>query len=281
MKSGINARRSQIDTACQTIRARVRGAFPTFALVLGSGLGPIGSRIENRTEIPYSDIPGFPIATVAGHAGKLLAGTLADFPVLCLQGRFHLYEGHAPEDVALPVRVLHALGIRELLLTNAAGGINPALQPGSLMLIEDHINHSGRNPLIGPNDDHFGPRFPDMSAAWDPALRQRLKAAAARSGVAVEQGVYLYTLGPNFETPAEIRAFRTLGADAVGMSTVPESLVANHCGMRVAGLSLITNLAAGIADHSLSHKETLDEAEKASARVEKLLLQFFGDMARA
>ncbi len=280
MKSGINARRTHIDIACQTIRARVRGDFPKFALVLGSGLGPIGAKIEDRTEIPYSDIPGFPIATVAGHAGKLLVGRLANFPVVCLQGRFHLYEGHAPEDVALPVRVLHELGVKELLLTNAAGGINSALQPGSLMLIEDHINLSARNPLIGPNDDRFGPRFPDMSAAYDPALRQRLKAAAARSGISVEQGIYLYTLGPNFETPAEIRAFRALGADAVGMSTVPECLVANHCGIRVAGLSLITNLAAGIADHSLSHKETLDEAEKAYDRVEKLLLQFFGDLAK-
>lgn len=280
MKSGINARRSQIDIASQTIRARIRGDIPTFALVLGSGLGQIGTRIEDRTEIPYADIPGFPIATVPGHAGKLLVGRLAGCPVLCLQGRFHLYEGHAPEDVALPIRALHALGVRELLLTNAAGGINAALQPGSLMLIEDHINLSARNPLIGPNDEKFGPRFPDMSTAYDPALRQRLKAAAARSGVAVGQGVYLYTLGPNFETPAEIRAFRALGADAVGMSTVPECLVAHHCGIRVAGLSLITNLAAGIADHSLSHKETLDEAERASAKVEKLLLQFFADMAK-
>lgn len=281
MSPRLETQRAEIRAAVDVIRARAGDDLPHFAMVLGSGLGPIGARIESAIEIAYADIPGFPAPTVAGHAGKLLIGRLAGLPVFCLQGRFHLYEGHAPDLIAAPIRTLKALGVEEMLLTNAAGGIAPQLGPGSLMLIADHINFAARNPLIGVNDDEFGPRFFDMSAAYDPALRQRLKAAAARAEIRVEQGVYLFTLGPNFETPAEIRAFRALGADAVGMSTVPECLVARHCGIRVAGLSVITNHAAGIADHTLSHQETLEEAAKAYHDVERLLLQFFADRARA
>jgi inosine/guanosine/xanthosine phosphorylase family protein len=258
------------------VRGAVPGAFPKTALVLGSGLGPLADRVEGATDVSYGDIPGFPMPTVHGHQGRLRIGTLAGHPLVCMQGRLHAYEGHPAEALAVPVRILRRLGVERLVLTNAAGGVNPKLPAGSLMILSDHINFSGRNPLVGPNDDSFGPRFPDMSHAYAPELQDALEAAARRAGVAVARGVYIYVLGPNFETPAEIRAFATMGADAVGMSTVPECLAAVHCGMKVAALSLITNAAAGLSTTPLTHEETLAEATKAYGRVESLMLEFFG-----
>src|SRR4051812_28023768 len=229
------------------------GAFPKTALILGSGLGPFAGKLENATDISYGDIPGFPVPSVLGHAGRLRIGTVAGTPLACLQGRFHAYEGHAAAALALPIRILRALGVERLILTNAAGGLSRDFPAGTLMIVEDHINFSGQNPLIGPNDDRIGPRFFDMTNAYDAGLRAALQAAADKSGVAVKSGVYIYCLGPNFETKAEVRMMATLGADAVGMSTVPECLTAVHCGMKVAALSLITNLGAGLAPGALSH----------------------------
>jgi purine-nucleoside phosphorylase len=257
------------------IRRAVGGDFPKTALVLGSGLGPLAERIEGAIDIPYGEIPGFPVPTVHGHQGRLRIGRLGGHAAACMQGRLHAYEGHPAEALAVPVRILRRLGVERLVLTNAAGGVNPKLPAGSLMIVSDHINFSGRNPLVGPNDDSFGPRFPDMSHAYAPDLQDALEAAAKRAGVAVARGVYIYVLGPNFETPAEIRAFATMGADAVGMSTVPECIAAVHCGMKVAALSLITNAAAGLNTTPLTHEDTIVEANKAYGRVERLMLEFF------
>lgn len=257
------------------VRARIPGDFPATALMLGSGLGAFAQHIANPVTIAYGDIPGFSRSGVAGHAGNLVVGTVGQTPVAVLQGRIHAYEGHAAQTIATPIRILKRLGVENLFLTNAAGGLRPDLPAGSLMAITDHINFSGVNPLIGPNDESIGPRFFDMSAAYDPALLARLRAAAAAAGVPLQTGIYLFTTGPNFETPAEVRMFGRLGADAVGMSTVPECLAARHCGIRVGGLSLITNLAAGLAAESLSHEQTLAAASAAYISVEKILLQLF------
>lgn len=267
-----------VERAVAAIKASFGGRFPRTALVLGSGLGPFADRLQNFTDISYGAIPGFPVPTVAGHQGSLRIGEAAGEPVACLRGRFHAYEGHAASTLALPVRVLRRLGVERLILTNAAGGLKPDKPAGSLMIVEDHINFSGQNPLIGPNEESFGPRFFDMSQAYDADLRTRFRTAARFAGVAVSSGVYLYALGPSFETPAEVRMFAALGADAVGMSTVPECLAAVHCGMKVAALSVITNLAAGLASAPLTHEETLAEAAKSYDRVERLLLQFFSGL---
>jgi inosine/guanosine/xanthosine phosphorylase family protein len=266
------------DAAIAAIRKKFSGSFPKTALILGSGLGPFGEEITREAVIPYQDIPGFPVSTVFGHQGRLLIGRVAGKGLICLQGRMHIYEGNPAQAIAFPIRVLRRMGVERLILTNAAGGVRRDLVAGTLMLVTDHINLSGQNPLIGPNDESFGPRFFDMSNAYDVSLRAQLTSSAQRAGVDLTTGVYVYTLGPNFETPAEIRMFATMGADAVGMSTVPECLVANHCGMRVAAISLITNLAAGLSETPLSHEETLAEAAKAYGRVERLLLQFFADL---
>lgn len=267
-----------ITEGAAAIRARVPGVFPRHALMLGSGLGGFAEHIAEAVTISYGDVPGFSRSGVAGHAGNLIVGTLEGRAVVVLQGRIHAYEGHAAQTIATPIRILRALGVETLLLTNAAGGLRPDLPAGSLMAISDHINFSGVNPLIGPNDDSIGPRFFDMSAAYDPALLARLQHAAARAGVPLQTGVYLFTTGPNFETPAEVRMFGRLGADAVGMSTVPECLAARHCGIRVAGLSLITNLAAGLAAEPLSHQQTLSAAAAAYKSVEKILMQLYKEM---
>jgi len=257
------------------VRAAYASAFPKTALILGSGLGAFADRLQDATDISYADVPGFPVPTVAGHAGKLRIGTAAGLPLVCLMGRFHAYEGHPAATLAVPIRILKSLGVERLILTNAAGGLKLEHVAGTLMVVEDHINFSGQNPLIGPNDERFGPRFFDMTHAYDPDLRVRLNAAARLSGVAVKNGVYVYCLGPNFETPAETRMLGMLGGDTVGMSTVPECLAAHHCGMKVAALSLVTNLAAGLSGEMLTHEETLSEGAKAYGRVEKLLLTFF------
>jgi purine-nucleoside phosphorylase len=237
-------------------------------MVLGSGWGSVvNALMEIEEAISYADIPGFPVSTVEGHEGRLLLGRMAGVPAWVMQGRFHYYEGYHMQEVTFPVRVFAELGIRGLILTNAAGGIDPAFKPGQLMLISDHINFMGNHPLRGPNLDAFGPRFPDMTEAWDPALRSCFKGAAADSGHDLHEGVYLAVSGPSFETPAEIRAFSQLGAHAVGMSTVPECIVGRHCGLRVAGISCITNLAAHVGGSPLTHEEVGEAAREAEKTV--------------
>jgi inosine/guanosine/xanthosine phosphorylase family protein len=270
-----------VAAAAEAVAREVAGPFPRTALVLGSGLGPFADAMEIDSVVPYDRIPGFPSSTVQGHAGRLVIGRAGGTPLVCMQGRMHLYEGYEPARLAVSVRTLKRLGVETLVLTNAAGGLNPAFGPGTIMIMDDHINLSGANPLIGPNDDRVGPRFVDMTDAYDPELRRLLHEAAREAGVPVQSGVYLQVAGPNFETPAEVRAYRILGADAVGMSTVPETLVARHAGMRVAGISVITNLAAGLAGHALSHAETIEEAGKAFDGMSRLLNGFLGKLSAA
>ncbi len=236
---------------------------PRVGLVLGSGLGFFADeRIRKVAAVPYGDIPDFPRSTVEGHAGQWVAGTAGGQPVLCMQGRFHYYEGYGMDQLALPVRVMRELGVETLILTNAAGGVREGMRPGDFMLLSDHINFMGANPLRGPNADAFGTRFPDMSEPYDPGLRFLARATAADLGIPLAEGVYLAVSGPSFETPAEIRAFRTLGADAVGMSTVPECIVARHCGVHVCAVSCITNLASGLGGEALTHAEVAETADR-------------------
>jgi xanthosine phosphorylase len=247
---------------------------PSVGIVLGSGLGAVADAVEDPVVIGYDELPGFPRPTVAGHAGRAVLGTIGGVAVAVLQGRAHLYEGGDPETLRAPVRALNAAGAQTLILTNAAGSLRAEVGPGSLMAITDHINMTGVNLLAGPNDDGLGPRFPSLKDAYDPGLLQAMRAAAGETGVALAEGVYLAVSGPSFETPAEIRAFRTLGADAVGMSTVQETIVARHCGMRVAAISAITNLAEGMSEQPLSHEQTLRDGELAAGDLTRLLLNF-------
>lgn len=231
---------------------------PRLSIVLGSGLGGFAERLEAAIEIPYKDVPGWPQSTAVGHAGKLVAGKLGGVSLLAQSGRAHLYEGHSPERVTFATRVLHLLGVRSLILTNAAGGINAALGRGALVLISDHINLTGANPLAGANKEDFGPRFPDMSEAYSKEYRAVAKSVAATLGIELHEGVYAALLGPSYETPAEIRYLRAIGADMVGMSTAPEAIVANHQGMKVLGISCVTNMAAGILPQKINHEEVLE-----------------------
>jgi purine-nucleoside phosphorylase len=240
-------------------------------IVLGSGWGNVvDALMDLEVSVDYGELPGFPVSTVEGHAGRLVWGKMAGVPVYCMQGRFHFYEGYTLQQVTYPVRVFTEIGIKGVLLTNAAGGIRAGLRPGGLMLIEDHINFMGDHPLRGPNPDHFGTRFPDMTAAYDPDLQECLVYNANTSGVPLDKGVYLAVSGPSFETPAEIKAFASLGADAVGMSTVPECIVARHGGLRVAGLSCITNLAAHAGGEPLTHDEVAEAARSSHEDVIRL-----------
>lgn len=250
-----------VSEAAEYLRARLP-ARPDLALVLGSGLGGLADRIEDPVYIPYGQIPRFPVSTAPGHAGRFVFGRLSGRMVLCMQGRFHYYEGHDMAAIALPVRVLKALGCRALVLTNAAGGVNWDFSVGDFMLITDHINFMGANPLRGENDDAIGPRFCDMTHVYTPEFQQTARQVAAQQGITLREGVYLGYMGPSFETPAEIRAFRTLGADSVGMSTVPEAIAASHCGLPVLGVSLITNMAAGMAGKRLSGDEVIEIANQ-------------------
>jgi len=268
------------DNAAAVIRARAPGFTPRLGLVLGSGLGSIADGIEGATVISYADIPGFPQPGVEGHAGKLILGRLGGLPVGCLQGRVHLYEGKGAEPINMLVRTLKLLSCESLLLTNAAGSLRAEIGAGSLMLITDHINMQPISPLAGPNDDRFGPRFPPMEDAYDSGLRKIMRDVAGRAGVALSEGVYAAILGPSFETPAEIRAFARLGADAVGMSTVPEAIVARHCGLRVAAISVITNLGAGMGE-PLSHEQTLREAAGAASRLKTLIVGYCEALSHA
>jgi xanthosine phosphorylase len=267
-------------TAADVIAERAPGHAPRLGIVLGSGLGAVAEALADPVTIPYGELPGFPEPGIAGHAGTLALGTLAGLPVAVLQGRRHVYEGGDPGAMRGPVRALRAAGAEALLLTNAAGSLRPEVGPGSLMAIADHVNLLGVNPLTGPNDDAVGPRFPSLRDAYDPELRRRLHAAAGALGVALAEGVYLATAGPSFETPAEIRAFRTLGADAVGMSTVPEVILARHCGLRVAAVSAITNLAEGMGGEALSHEQTLRNAQVAADDLTRLIVRFCEELAR-
>ena len=242
-----------------------------IGVILGSGLGDYAEALEDAVKLPYSEIPGFPRSTVAGHAGMWCCGTLYGKRVVMMQGRFHYYEGYGMKDVTLPVRVMQKIGVKTLIVTNAAGGVNLGYHPGELMVIGDMFSMTAQNPLIGPNLDAFGPRFPDMSCAFDKELRALAHECANEQGFALREGVYAQMTGPTYETPAEIRMLRTLGADAVGMSTVPEVIVARHGGMRVLGVSCITNMAAGILDQPLNHAEVTETANRVKGQFRALL----------
>lgn len=267
-----------LDAAVASIRSAAPDAAPRVGLVLGSGLGAVADAVADAVDIPYGAIPGFPTLGVSGHAGRLRFGTLGGVAVAVLQGRTHAYEGHPLADVVRPVRTLGQLGCSTVILTNAAGSLRSEVAPGRLMALSDHINWSGMNPLFGPNDKGLGARFVDMSAAYDPDLRARLHTAAEAESLPLAEGVYLWYPGPSFETPAEIRAFRTLGADAVGMSTVPETIALRHMGVRVIGISGITNLAAGMVTGSaLDHAETMTQGSAMAEDLSRLLTRFLGD----
>ena len=256
---------------CKEAVRKVTDFEPEVALVLGSGLGGFAENIKVETEVSYSDIPGFPVSTVPGHAGKFIFGYLGNKKIVCMKGRVHFYEGYDVSDVVLPARLMKLLGARILFLTNAAGGIGDGFAAGDLMLITDHISSFAPNPLIGPNIDELGARFPDMSSVYKKDLQDVIRSVAKENGIKLQEGVYCQATGPSFESPAEIRMFKILGASAVGMSTVNEAIAANHMGMRVCGVSCISNLAAGIGESELSHEEVQEAADKAAPLFTKLV----------
>jgi purine-nucleoside phosphorylase len=267
--------------AADVIRKRTR-IIPRLAVILGSGIGSIADSVESPAVIPFADIPGWPVSTVEGHAGRLIVGTLAGRNAAVLQGRAHFYEGYAIDQVTFPVRVLRRLGVDTVIVTNAAGAINPEYNPGDLMLITDHLNLmglGGTNPLRGPNDERLGPRFPDMNGAYDAGLRSLAAQAAAEAGLGVREGVYACVAGPSFETPVELRFLRMIGADAVGMSTVPEVIVARHAGMRVLGISVISNRANLDGSTATSHEEVLAATRKATPNLGLLLSTLLAKLA--
>lgn len=265
--------------AADSIRKRT-SLEPKIAVILGSGLGAIAEGVLDSVVTPYGEIPHFPCSTVEGHSGKLIVGTIAGIPVAVMQGRVHGYEGYEPDQVTFPMRVLGCLGIKTAIVTNAAGGIRVGMEPGELVLLSDHINFLGRNPVSGPNDKRFGARFFDMTEAYSKRLRALAHEAAKEESFSFSEGVYLAVSGPSYETPAEIRAFRTLGADLVGMSTVPEVIVARHMGIEVLGISCVTNLAAGVLDKPLNHEEVMETGLKAQDRLNRLLTRLVPQLAR-
>ncbi len=256
----------------------ITGYKPEIAIVLGSGLGQLGEQLQHVDAINYEELPHWKSSTAPGHSGRLLFGLLNGKEVVCMQGRLHYYEGYSMEEITYPVRVMARLGIKNLLLSNAAGGIDLDFAPGDLMLITDHINFMGRNPLMGPNEEDFGVRFCDLSYAYQPSLRKIALEAAQELGQKLQQGIYVATTGPSYETPAEIKMFRSWGASAVGMSTVPETIVANHCGINVLGISCITNMAAGILDQPLTEEEVLLTGEKSGAAFQALITRIVGKL---
>lgn len=272
----MNQYRNQIQKAAAAIREQLP-FIPDIAIILGSGLGPLADEVENPIVIDYTDIPHFPHSTVAGHDGKLVIGSINGKHVIVMKGRFHYYEGYEMDMVTFPARVFARLGIRDLLVTNAAGGIREDLNPGSIMLINDHLSFMCPSPLRGPNLDEFGPRFKDMTEVYSHELITMAKKAAAQVNVPVKEGIYAFFRGPQYETPAEIRGIRTLGADAVGMSTVPEAIVARHSGMATLGISLITNKAAGLGSIELNHNEVTQTAKEAERSLVKLVKQIIKD----
>jgi purine-nucleoside phosphorylase len=261
---------ARAEHAARTIRARTT-IEPRIALVLGSGLGDLADELKDSVSIPYQEIPGFCVSTVAGHAGRLVIGTVDDVPVLAMQGRIHFYEGYSLEEITFPVRTFKLLGIKTLLLTNAAGGVDVQLSQGALMLISDHMNLMGANPLRGPNDDRFGPRFPDMTDVYSRELQELAIEEARAMGLELRRGIYAALTGPSYETPAEIRMLRGMGADAVGMSTVPEAIVARHMGLEVAGISCITNMAAGLSNEKINHEEVVETGQQVRDMFAELL----------
>jgi purine-nucleoside phosphorylase len=269
---------ARAELAAKTIRARMN-LEPRIALVLGSGLGAFANEFQDAIAIPYQEIPGFPVSTVEGHAGRLVIGKIENVPVLAMQGRVHFYEGYSLEEVTFPVRCFKLLGIETLVLTNAAGGIDVQLSQGALMLISDHLNLMGVNPLCGPNDDRFGPRFPDMSAVYSRPLQEIAAAEAREMGVELRRGVYAGLTGPSYETPAEIHMLRGFGADAVGMSTVPEAIVARQMGMDVLGISCITNMAAGLSNEPINHEEVVEIGKQVRETFTQLLRRLVARLA--
>lgn len=268
---------AKLSNAADFIRSK-SSIKPKIGLTLGSGLNSMVKTIDIETAIPFSEIPGFPQTTVEGHSGKLILGTLAGVPVAALQGRIHYYEGYKMEEVVFPTRVLAMLGIETLILTNSAGGIQNEMKPGDFMIITDHINLFGDHPLKGPNIEKFGPRFPDMTYAYDPKLIDKMRQQFEKLSINFHEGVYCGVTGPTYETPAEIRYLKIIGGSAVGMSTVPECIAANHFGLKVAGISCITNLAAGITGEKLNHKEVQDVAGKVEKQFSDFLIQFIGSI---
>lgn len=271
---------SRAGEAADFIRKKIK-IQPAIALVLGSGLGGFADDLSDRTVISYSQIPHFPLTSAIGHAGNLVIGTMSDVPVAAMQGRVHYYEGHSLQLVTFPMRVFFRLGIKAVLLTNAAGGIGAQLKQGCLVVLKDHINLLGSNPLMGPNDDRFGLRFIDMTEAYAPDYRRMAMEEGRRQGIDIFEGVYAAVTGPSFETPAEIRFLRTIGADTVGMSTVPEVIVARHCRMKVLAISCVTNMAAGISSQPITHEEVLETGERVRGQFVALLKSLLPRMAAA
>lgn len=261
----------KIKVSVEFIKSRISDFSPEFGLVLGSGLGTLAGEIENPIVIKYKDIPEFPITTIEGHAGQFVTGILKGKKVIAMQGRFHYYEGYSMEVLTLPIRLMKKIGVKKLILTNAAGSANTSYIPGDLMLIKDHINFSFANPLIGQNLDEFGLRFPDMSNVYDKEIISLIKKVSKKAGIEVREGVYFYSTGPCYETPSEVKMARTLGADALGMSTVPEAIVGVHSGMKIIGISCITNMASGILNQSLSHNEVIETTERVKEKFKKLI----------
>ena len=261
----------ELQRAAEVVRSKIGARHPTVGVILGSGLGAFADTLTDAVAIPYGELPGFPSSSVVGHSGRLVAGKVGDTQVLAMQGRVHYYEGHPLSRVVFPVRTMVALGVRTLVITNAAGGVNPSYRPGDLVLIRDHLNMLGESPLRGPNDDRLGPRFPDMTRAYAPRLRELVREVAMAVEIPLEEGVYVAMPGPTYETPAEVRMLQQLGAHATGMSTVPEVVVTNHMGARAIGLSCITNKAAGITGEPLSHAEVTETATRVRATFEHLL----------
>jgi len=269
---------ARLDALEAAVRAR-SDLVPEVGIVLGSGLGGLADELEEAVAIPFAELPGWPAATAPGHVGRLLLGRLGGRVVVMLQGRFHLYEGNAPGLVVQPVLLFRRLGAQVLVLTNAAGGLDPSFGPGTLMVIRDHLNLTGQNPLIGPNADGIGPRFPDLTDAWSTRLRGRLHAAGAAEGVELAEGVYVGLTGPNYETPAEVRVYAGLGGHAVGMSTVMECIAARWAGLEVCGVSLVTNAGAGYTGEPLSHEEVLAAGAEAGPRLARVIRRFVADLA--
>jgi purine-nucleoside phosphorylase len=268
---------ARLDALERAVRARST-LVPRVGIVLGSGLGGLADELDDATAIPFAELPGWPAATAPGHVGRLLLGRLGRTPVVMLQGRFHLYEGNDPGLVVEPVLLFGRLGAKTVVLTNAAGGVDPSYGPGTLMVIADHLNLTGRTPLLGPNADAVGPRFPDLTNAWSPTLRDALHAAGRAEGVDLVEGVYAGLLGPQYETPSEVRMLRTLGADAVGMSTVLECIAARWAGLEVCGVSLVTNAGAGYSGEPLIHAEVLAAGEEAGPRLARVIRRLVADL---
>lgn len=266
MENAVNYLKSKIDFT------------PEIAIILGSGLGGLADGIENPVYVDYSELDGFPVSTAPGHTGRFIFGKLSGKKVACMQGRFHFYEGYSMQQVVMGVRALYKLGAKKLIVTNAAGGINTEFSAGNIMMITDHINFMGTNVLIGKNDESLGVRFPDMSFAYDPDLRKTAQKCAEELQIDIKKGVYIGCTGPSYETPAEIRAFRLLGADAVGMSTVPEVIAANHCKMKVLAFSLITNMAAGVLNQPLTEEEVLETGKRKGKELQRLIEKTVGEM---